>query len=628
MNTLTFIAILSFSWAVSALRLIQSSALSTCIDNSDFSASLFNVLFTPDNRTVSIDIVAVSTLNSNITALLTVNAYGLNIVSETLNPCELGLNQLCPMKPGQFDLQTDLTVSSSVISGIPGIAYTVPDLDGTAKVQIYDHNNIEVACVQARLSNGKTVNSKIVSWVTAVLAGIALLVSAVASGLGHSSTAAHIASNGLALFGYFQNIAIIGMCAIKLPPLTSAWAQDFQWTMGIIRVGFMQNIFDWYIKSTGGNPSTLLRNLASVSVLVEKRSLEFVEGLVKRSNNDNDLSTISTSYNLHGIDRVAYLAKIEITSIFVTGLTFFLFFTVIICLTLVLFKFISEGMIRMRWIANSRLMEFRDRWLTIIKGTMYRLVFIGFPQMTLLSLWEFTQQDSPAAIVLAVVMLVMVVGLMAWAAFKVIQLAKRSVAIHKNPAYILYSDPTALNRWGFIYVQFRATAYYFIVPVLIYTFVKACFIAFGQTVPTVQGIVLMLIEFMYLLLVSILKPYMDKRTNIFNIIIQSCNFLNAILFFFFTGVTKVPAIVIGVMGVVFFVLNAAFSLVLLIMIMVSCLFALLSKNPDTRYQPMRDDRASFLKSSHQLPEVMELAALGATARGYVRPDRDDDKYYG
>jgi len=57
---------------------------------------------------------------------------------------------------------------------------------------------------------------------------------------------------------------------------------------------------------------------------------------------------------------------------------------------------------------------------------------------------------------------------------------------------------------------------------------------------------------------------------------------------------------------------------------------LVKKNPDTRYQPMSDDRASFIKSQTQL--TTELDALGATARGgsdlkgHYKPglDLDDD----
>jgi hypothetical protein len=81
------------------------------------------------------------------------------------------------------------------------------------------------------------------------------------------------------------------------------------------------------------------------------------------------------------------------------------------------------------------------------------------------------------------------------------------------------------------------------------------------------------------------------------------------------------------MGVVFFIFNAAFALILLLMVLVSSVMALISKNPDTRYQPMRDDRGSFIKSQTQL--TTELDALGATARGEgkgyrSRIDDDDD----
>lgn len=81
------------------------------------------------------------------------------------------------------------------------------------------------------------------------------------------------------------------------------------------------------------------------------------------------------------------------------------------------------------------------------------------------------------------------------------------------------------------------------------------------------------------------------------------------------------------MGVIFFIYNAAFALVLLLMVLVSSGFALFTKNPDTRYQPMRDDRGSFIKSQTQL--TTELDALGATARGegkgtHPRSGIDDD----
>jgi Transient receptor potential (TRP) ion channel len=82
--------------------------------------------------------------------------------------------------------------------------------------------------------------------------------------------------------------------------------------------------------------------------------------------------------------------------------------------------------------------------------------------------------------------------------------------------------------------------------------------------------------------------------------------------------------VTGAVGVLFFFLNSIFAAILLIMLIVSSVFAIVYKNPDARYQPMRDDRGSFIKSQTNLNT--ELDALGATARGdmAMKRDLDDD----
>lgn len=160
--------------------------------------------------------------------------------------------------------------------------------------------------------------------------------------------------------------------------------------------------------------------------------------------------------------------------------------------------------------------------------------------MAILCLWELTVRDSSAEVVSALCYFIAMTVALAWAAFKVTRIAKRSVAMHKNPAYILYSDPTALNKWGFLYVQFRATAYYFILPVLLYIVFKAIFIAFAQGAPVAQAVGLLIIEALWLIGVSVLRPWMDKKTNAFNISIAAMNFLNVIFLLFFTRVFNQP----------------------------------------------------------------------------------------
>jgi hypothetical protein len=263
-------------------------------------------------------------------------AYGMLIVSEKLDGCSLGLTSLCPVSVGSVNINSNVDVPASVSKDIPGIAYEVPDIDGVAKIWINDTDGNPVGCVEAFLYNGKTVDQKVVGWVTAIIAGGALLSSAAASGLGHSNTAAHVASVAVLLFGYFQAVAIAGMVTVQLPPIAAAWTQNFQWAMGIIKLTFMQTIFTWYIKSTGGTPSTLLLQPVGTNVIVEKRGLiplvarslqhlrrmhpSSLLSFVKRQSDSSPDSAVT----LKGIQRVAYRAGIEQTNLFMTGYAFFI----------------------------------------------------------------------------------------------------------------------------------------------------------------------------------------------------------------------------------------------------------------------------------------------------------------
>ncbi|ERT02235.1 uncharacterized protein SPSK_04985 [Sporothrix schenckii 1099-18] len=639
--------------AASADQLLKSNSLNTCQANSGFTASLFDVVFTPNNNSASVNMVAVSSIEGHVLFDVNIIAYGLQLIRRTVNPCDAGLAGLCPMTAGKLSMTFNIQVGSDASDVIPGIAYSFPDLDATVKVYINmtsgDQAGQTVACVEADISNGKTVNLLGVKWATAIVAGLALASSAVVSGLGHSNAASHVAANALSLFSYFQGQAMLGLTGVKLPPAASSWTQDFQWSMGIIRVGFMQTIFTWYQRATGGTPSQLFNSLTAVSVQVEKRSLSLADaasqylpnaisymprhiamaprslvrhvttGVSAVTNAVAKRSTLevnsSGSYVVYGIQRVAYVAGIESTNLVLTGLTFFCIFVVVVILGVAAFKGFCELAAKQRWIKSDTFLEFRNGWFTVLKGILFRVTLIGFPQMCILCLWEFTQVDSPAIVVLAVFFFFGMLITLGWAASKVIRIARRSVAMHRNPAYILFSDPQALNKWGFLYVQFRASAYYYIVPMLVYTLVKGMFVAFAQSKGVVQAIAFILLEAFALIAATVLRPWMDKKTNAYNIAICVFNFVNAIFLLIFTDVFGMPGLVIGIVGVVLWIMNAVFALVLLIMLIVTTTLVFIRKNPDTRYQFMADDRASFMKSQTQLNTTTELDALAVTARG-------------
>lgn len=107
--------------AASALRLIESNSLNPCMDNSSFSATLFNVIFTPDNRTLSFNIVGVSEISGNVTMEVVALAYGYSALKKQLDPCQSAdLKGLCPMNTGQINIESNYVLDRSVVNQVPG----------------------------------------------------------------------------------------------------------------------------------------------------------------------------------------------------------------------------------------------------------------------------------------------------------------------------------------------------------------------------------------------------------------------------------------------------------------------------------------------------------------------------
>ncbi|KAL0943104.1 Flavin carrier protein 1 [Colletotrichum truncatum] len=602
--------------SASAQQMLVSNSLNTCQDDSSFTASRFKFVFTPNNGSASIDIAALSTYQGNIVFDASISVYGYNIFQKTIDPCDESLKEkagLCPMNTGKIGFPFQIPVPKEVVSQIPSIAYNIPDLDATVRVYLNKSGTTDsVACIQTNISNGKTVDLIGVKWAAAAIVILGLLASALVSGLGHSNTAAHVATYTVSLLGYFQAQAIIGLTGVRLPPIVQAWTQDLQWSMGIIRVQFMQDIFTWYQRATGGTPARILDSLASVSVQVQKRSTEIgsvLNGVARRSESPSSVG----SYVVFGIQRVAFRAKIESTNVFMTSLTFCCISIVFTALCVAASKGFCELAIRSHWVKNDKFLEFRNGWLVILKGLLYRITLLSFPPLTVFCLWEFTRIDSPAEVVLAVFFFFGAALTLLAAAFKIILIARRSIALHRNPAYMLFSNPQILNKLGFLYVQFRGSAYYFVLPAIGYIIIKGAFISFSQTNNAVQTIALVIIEFAALIAASVMRPWMDKSTNIFNISIFVMNVLNSLMLLIFTNIFGTPASVIGVVGVVFFVGNAVFSLILLLFVVISSTIIFFRKNPDARYKIMADDRHSFMKS--QVQTKAELDSLAIAARG-------------
>lgn len=389
---LSSLGLLASSQVASAGYVIESNSLNTCMDNSMFTADLFDFSLTPDNSSASIEINGFSSITGNVVAVIQVVAYGFSIVNQTVDPCKVDLAGFCPMTKGALQLpQSTIPIGADTLKQVPSIAYTVPDLDGLVRIRVYQVSDsggfgAQVACLEAQLSNTKSVYQKAVGWVTAIIAGAGLIASGITSGLGNTNTAAHVAANAVSLFGVFQAQAIIGMTTVTMPPIVQSWTQNFQWSMGIIRVGFLQQLATWYQRSTGGTPTTYLSTLSTISVQVEKRkravkrTLDTLAATVKFTNVYKRQSSSTTSDTdlknviVRGIERVGFRARIEQTNIFMTGLIFFIGILVIASLLVAAAKVVIELIAKAGGMKSDKFRDFRNGWRIVIKGILFRLV--------------------------------------------------------------------------------------------------------------------------------------------------------------------------------------------------------------------------------------------------------------
>lgn len=625
---------------VFARRSLSASSLVTCMDNSQISPSYFNVTFDPDSRSIKYNLDLTTEISGNVTAHIQVYAYGFVIIEKDIDMCTLGWKQFCPVFPGSLQIESIEFLSESVVGQIPGIAFTVPDIDAVVKVIVKDANTgVVVSCLQSSFTNGKTVSQTGIKWATACIAGLGLLIAAVLSTFGNSNAALHISTNAVSLFLYFQSVVVVSMQHVeRVPPIASAWSENLAWSMGLISVEFMQDIFRWYVQSTGGTPT--LYFVGTTRQILVQRATNYLRNLHEFVTNDYRVSAskrgldyaLNSNQNLivlRGIKRIGYNSHIEPTSIVVTGFTFFVLFGFLLAVSIIFVKLAVELLVRMKKINPNRLSHFRMSFGVILKGSLLRYIYIGFPQLVILSLWEFTVRDSPAVVVLAVIMFLTAVGVIGFAFWNTYKFGKLSIEKHDNPAALLYGDSKILHKYGFFYTMFHAEVYWFGIVLVSYSLVKGIFIALCQGSGKVSTIVLFVVDLAYTIFLFVKKPYMNKATNILNYCMAIVTTINSLLFIFFSEVFGQPAPVASIMGWVFFILNAAFSLVLLLMILALVGMALLSKNPDSRFAPAKDDRTSFQRKSslrHKQSDRTltleqqthnELFALGAAAQDHL-----------
>ena len=220
-------------------------------------AILINALdfkFFRENRTLEFDFSAASVQEGlEVIIEINVNAYGLGLFSLTLDVCDT-IEAICPLPNYNFQGIGVFDVPETFVSEIPTIAYTVPNLEAVATVQLTDRNNGQVVgCIQTTLSNGKSVYQTGAKW-----AGIGVFILAGISSVLHTAMARSLGAaqwRVVDVLTSIQHICLAALLNLTYPQVFIEFARNFAWSIGLINIGPVQSSIESTRLKTGGEES-------------------------------------------------------------------------------------------------------------------------------------------------------------------------------------------------------------------------------------------------------------------------------------------------------------------------------------------------------------------------------------
>ena len=437
---------------------------------------------------------------------------------------------------------------------------------------------------------------------------------------------AHSLSVGV-VFAVFQHIYFTGALSVNWPSVLVGWWSNFAWASGMIYSSTMQSSINNLIGTNVGNTSEVgaapsgstsatlgggidlsaiyrrtlgigieraanhpfLRNIASEIYgrdpgRMLKRDLlqRYAENTLQQRDALVDASSGYKWYgkpvslglplpgNYSGFAGTLAVQHIQVSNAFMTGFLWFLILLVIVVAAVIAFKWILEGLIRMKSVKQDRLKFFRDHWLgyTILAGL--RTCFIAFFMIMFLTIFQFTYSSSgPVKGVAALVFVIFLLALSGAAACAIhykknshlrtsdgteskglVNLlpgfgSKRtrsgnndagnqppppsqasSRPFWKRPSSTgtttdadgnlksIHDDEDYTTKFGWLASRFRRTRWWFFAAWLFYEFVRAAFYGAASGFPMVQVFGLLAVEFIAFMYMLWVRPFEGRRLNI------------------------------------------------------------------------------------------------------------------
>lgn len=491
---------------------------------------------------------------------------------------------------------------------IPSIAFSVPDLDGKATLELKSKKDGKtLGCIESHVGNGKTLKVPGVSYAAAGMAGAALLLTGLSSLGAAGHPGASTSSPGFGeVIGWFQSIATNGMLSVQYPSVYRSFSKNFAFSGGIIPWDNMQKSIDSFRGSTGGNltsnnydflqNATLVfpDNSTSQSSTAAKRAVDYLSKrafLAVRDGIDTSVNETSKegsdgedeggiNHMVDGIQSYVEQYSIPEANTFMTVLLVFAIIIGAIAVGILLLKVILET-----WALfgsfPAKLTNFRKDYWGLLARTITNLILILYGIWTLYCVFQFTSGDSWAAITLAAVTLAIFTGVLAFFTFRIWQLA-RKYKKSEGDAQALYENQETWRKYSLFYDNYKKDYWWLFVPLIVYMFVRGCIIAGGDGHGLFQSAGQLAVEAIMLILLLWARPYERKSGQWINIAIQVVRVLSVVCLLVFVQELGMSETTKTVTGVVLIAIQSTLTALLAILIAVNAIMLCCRENPHAK----------------------------------------------
>ncbi|KAL1412775.1 hypothetical protein Q8F55_000523 [Vanrija albida] len=571
---------------------LYTNSVTYCAEAKAVLVDDFDIAYWKENNSVTFSFAFASVEpNLNVRANLFLNAYGMVIFNETINICDLVSGVLCPLPMINFTGYGTYPLPESIQEQVPGIAWSVPNLEAYARVELWNQaTNETAACLQATLSNGWSTKYKGVMWGTGMFTLVAVLAMLVHSLFLNSPSP--VIYRWFDILFLYQSTAASGLLHLNYPLAYSNFVQNFRWSLGLFFSESMQRSISRMRNKTGGHMDDtaysasqyINRKLSPYNILtavnvtdpvstpekfrtfITDYSADYAQKHVKRiqipstvsQNASNDLTTgIPVYVNTAGIPQAnAYD-------------TIFFFFLAVLGMVLVVHALLGLFTLFLKCgTSNRKGRSWSDRfqrsWFDQLMANLLRLALAFALPISIFAFYQFIlgRRDSGLSIFFAVLGLIVVfVPLIAAFVWQILKRRNPESGVSKR-----YTDFHVFHSIGAaLYRQYNERNHLFwFIPILFASVLRAAFIGFGQRSGWAQVIGSLVAEFIVFIALLVRRPHKTRGSDWLSPILSFFRLALAGLMVCFLESIKLKAIPRTIVGIVCIALVGIPTVILLL----------------------------------------------------------------